>query len=82
MELKSVTGATPEERLAELGLELPPVPGAVADYVTHTQIENIIYTSGMLPWIDGELQFAGRMGDNLTVEQGYAAFQRSMALRS
>lgn len=77
MELRSVTGATPEERLAELGLNLPPVPEAVADYVTHTQIGNIIYTSGMLPWIDGELQFTGIMGDNLTLEQGYSAFQLS-----
>lgn len=77
MELKAVTGSTPEERLAELDLELPPVPEAVADYVTHTQIGNIIYTSGMLPWIDGELQFTGMMGDNLSVEDGYAAFQLS-----
>ncbi len=38
MMLKEVTSETPEERLAELGLELPPVPEAVADYVTHTQI--------------------------------------------
>ena len=77
MKLGNVTGATPEERLLELGLELPPVPVAVADYVTHTQIGNIIYTSGMLPWINGELKFAGLMGDTLTVEQGYAAFQLS-----
>lgn len=77
MKLKNVTGNTPESRLAELGLALPPVPDAVADYVTHTQIGNIIYTSGMLPWIDGELQFTGLMGDNLTVEDGYAAFQLS-----
>lgn len=77
MELKSVSGATPEERLAQLGLTLPPVPEAVADYETHTQIGNIIYTSGMLPWIGGALQFTGMMGDNLTVEDGYAAFQLS-----
>ncbi|MDA8746898.1 RidA family protein [Litoreibacter sp.] len=70
-------GATPEERLAELGLELPPVPKAVADYVTHTQIDSIIYTSGMLPWIDGDLKFVGKMGGELTVEQGYQAFQLS-----
>ena len=31
----------------------------------------------MLPWIDGELKFRGRMGAELTVEQGYAAFQLS-----
>lgn len=72
-----VSGDTPEERLRSLGLELPPVPEAVADYVTHTQIGPMIYTSGMLPWIGGALQFTGKMGAELTVEQGYQAFQLS-----
>jgi enamine deaminase RidA (YjgF/YER057c/UK114 family) len=77
MKLKSVTGTTPEQRLSELGLELPPVPEAVADYITHTQIGSIIYTSGMLPWVAGDLKFEGKMGAELTVEQGYEAFQLS-----
>jgi len=77
MQLESVTGATPEERLEALGLALPPVPEAVADYVTHTQIGSIIYTSGMLPWVAGDLQFTGLMGAELTLEQGYQAFQLS-----
>lgn len=77
MKLKEVTSGTPEERLAELGLALPPVPEAVADYVTHTQIGQIIYTSGMLPWTAGDLKFKGKMGAELTLEQGYEAFQLS-----
>lgn len=77
MKLTHVTSETPEDRLAELGLKLPPVPEAVADYVTHTQIGPIIYTSGMLPWIAGDLKFKGKMGAELTVEQGYEAFQLS-----
>jgi len=70
-------GLTPEDRLNELDMTLPPVPEAVADYVTHTQIGNVIYTSGMLPWIGGDLKFVGKMGSELTVEQGYDAFQLS-----
>lgn len=77
MKLEQVTGNTPEERLSNLGLELPPVPEPVADYITHTQIGSMIYTSGMLPWIDGDLKFEGKMGAELTVEQGYQAFQLS-----
>lgn len=77
MQLENVSGDTPEARLAALGLELPSVPKPVADYVTHTQIGDVIYTSGMLPWIDGVLQFSGRMGEDLTVEQAYQAFQLS-----
>ncbi|MBX2837545.1 MAG: RidA family protein [Gammaproteobacteria bacterium] len=70
-------GSTPEERLDELNLKMPPVPEAVADYVTHTQIGSVIYTSGMLPWIGGDLKYTGKMGADLTVEQGYEAFQLS-----
>jgi enamine deaminase RidA (YjgF/YER057c/UK114 family) len=78
MKLKNdITGTTPEQRLADLGLELPPVPEAVADYITHTQIGNIVYTSGMLPWVGGDLKFKGRLGAELTVEEGYQAFQLS-----
>ena len=77
MQLKPVIGNTPEERLDNLGLALPPVPEAVADYVTHTQIGPIVYTSGMLPWIAGDLKFRGKMGAELTVQQGYQAFQLS-----
>lgn len=76
MQLKSVNGNTPEERLEELGLELPPVPEAVADYVTHTQIGPIIYTSGMLPWIAGDLKFEGKMGAELTLEQTHSPIGR------
>jgi hypothetical protein len=43
----------------------------------HTQIGQIIYTSGMLPWIGGELRFTGTMGKDLELEQGYQAFQLS-----
>ncbi len=53
MKLREVSSGTPEERLTELGLALPPVPEAVADYATHTQIGPIIYTSGMLPGLPG-----------------------------
>ena len=75
--MTDLKGETPEDRIAELGLELPPVPQAVADYVTYTQIGQSIYTSGMLPWIDGDLKFAGKMGRELTVEDGYKAFRLS-----
>jgi enamine deaminase RidA (YjgF/YER057c/UK114 family) len=60
MKLNPVSGSTPEARLEELGLTLPPVPEPVADYVTYTQIGSIIYISGMLPWVEGDLKFKGK----------------------
>jgi enamine deaminase RidA (YjgF/YER057c/UK114 family) len=68
--------ATAEQRLAELGHELPPAPGAVAAYQPWAIVGNMLYTSGQLPWRDGKtLLFKGRIGADLTAEQGFDACQ-------
>jgi enamine deaminase RidA (YjgF/YER057c/UK114 family) len=64
---------TPEERLAELGIELPPAPPAVGAYVPWVQTGNLVVTSFQLPWKDGELAYTGKLGADLSVEDGYAA---------
>ena len=63
----------PEERLAELGIILPPPPSAVGAYDPWVQTGNLVLTSGQLPWLDGELAYTGRLGDELTVDDGYQA---------
>ncbi len=73
----SADGRTPEQRLASLGLELPPVAGAVANYVPWAITGNLLMTSGQLPWIAGELKFKGKIGRDLTAEQGYQACRLS-----
>ena len=70
--------ATAEQRLAELGLDLPPAPAAVAAYEPWAIVGNMLYTSGQLPWRDGRtLLFKGRIGADLTLEQGYEACKLS-----
>lgn len=69
--------ATPEERLAALGVALPPVPGAVGDYAPWVITGNLLMTSGQLPWVNGELKYVGKIGSDLTVEEGYQAFRLS-----
>jgi enamine deaminase RidA (YjgF/YER057c/UK114 family) len=64
---------TAETRLRELGLVLPKAAGAVANYVPWAIVGNMLYTSGQLPWIDGDLKFKGKIGHELTLEQGYEA---------
>ena len=65
---------TPEERLAELGLEIPPPPAAaVSSYVPWTRVGDLVLTSGQLPWRDGVMAYEGRLGAELTVEDGYEA---------
>lgn len=55
-------GISPEARLAELGLTLPPVARPVAAYVPAVRTGNYVYTSGQLPTVDGELVEVGRVG--------------------
>jgi enamine deaminase RidA (YjgF/YER057c/UK114 family) len=57
-------------RLKELGLALPPVVPPVAAYVPAVQTGNLVYTSGQLPMVDGELPAVGKVGAQVTAEQG------------
>ena len=68
---------TPEERIAKLGLSLPEAAGAVANYVPWAISGNVVMTSGNLPWRDGKLAYTGRIGRELTGEEGYRACQLS-----
>ncbi len=68
---------TAEERLKDLGLILPKAAGAVANYVPWAIVGSMLYTSGQLPWIDGDLKFKGKIGKDLTPDQGYHACRLS-----
>ena len=64
---------SPEERLLELEITLPKAPAAVANYVPWIQTGSLLMTSGQLPWLNGEIQYAGKCGSDLSVEDGYEA---------
>ena len=64
---------TPEERLAQLGITLPPAPAGVAAYVSWVRTGDLVVTSGQLPWHDGELAFTGKLGGEVSDENGYRA---------
>ncbi len=62
-----------EQRLAELGLALPPTPPPMANYVTCLQVGDLLYTSGASCFVNGKPLFTGRLGAEVTLEQGYEA---------
>ncbi len=71
--------ATPETRLAALGITLPAAPPPVANYVNAVRTGNLVFLSGKGPAaVDGRLP-AGRVGVEFTVEEGYR-FARSTGL--
>ncbi|GID31437.1 RidA family protein [Paractinoplanes brasiliensis] len=57
-------------KLAELGLTLPKVVPPLASYVPAVQTGNYVYVSGQLPLVDGKLPYAGKVGAEVTAEQG------------
>ncbi|MFC7392100.1 RidA family protein [Scopulibacillus cellulosilyticus] len=67
------TLATPEEKLQSLGIDLSHVRPAVGNYVSHVRTGNLIFTSGQ-----GVDEFHGKLGRDLTVEEGYKASRQSM----
>jgi len=72
-----VSGAA--ERLAALGLSLPPVAPPVAAYVPAVRTGNYVYVSGQLPIVDGKLQATGKVGASVGTEEA-AALARVCAL--
>ena len=62
-----------EIRLKELHLELPPPPQPLATYVPAVRVGDLLFLSGVLPIRDGQLIFSGKLGRDLTVEQGMEA---------
>jgi enamine deaminase RidA (YjgF/YER057c/UK114 family) len=68
---------TPEERLHELGIDLPAAAAPVAAYVPCVRSGNLVYVSGQVPLVDGRPAWTGRLGaGGLRVEEGVAAAQR------
>jgi enamine deaminase RidA (YjgF/YER057c/UK114 family) len=55
-------------RLAELGLNLPPVAAPQAAYVPAVRTGNLVYTSGQLPFVDGDLVAVGKVGAEVSSE--------------
>ncbi len=62
-----------DARLKELGIELPEAAAPAANYIPYVVTGNQVFLSGQVTIWNGELRFLGRLGEALTVEQGYQA---------
>ena len=69
----------PSSRVRELGLVLPTLPRPLGAYVESSDAGNLLFLSGILPVANGKLAISGRLGDNLSIEQGQeVAFMASL----
>jgi enamine deaminase RidA (YjgF/YER057c/UK114 family) len=61
----------PEARLKALGIELPPAPNPVANYVNGVRTGNLIFLAGKGPKRADGSEITGKLGADVTIEQGY-----------
>lgn len=66
-----------EAKLKELGFTLPEPPEPVAVYLPAVQVGDLLFLSGTTCYADGEFLYTGRVGAELTLEEGYAAAQQT-----
>jgi len=62
-----------DQRLQELGIELPSAPGAAGAYVGYVQSGNMLFVAGQIPFWNGELKYTGKVGEELSIEDGQEA---------
>jgi enamine deaminase RidA (YjgF/YER057c/UK114 family) len=67
--------ADPEQRLKELGISLPQPPKPLGAYVEAVQTGSLLFLSGTLPVQAGQPRYVGRIGADLSVEDGRRAAQ-------
>lgn len=62
-----------EEKIKELGFEIPEVALPLAAYIPAKQVGNFVMTSGQVPVVKGELKYSGKVGKDISLEEGTKA---------
>ncbi len=63
----------PQERMQQLGLELPQVPMPAASYIPAVRTGNLVFTAGQVSFEDGEIRVTGKVGDAVSLEEAQHA---------
>ena len=62
-----------EERIKELGIDLPLASPPGAMYVPVKQLGNALFVAGQVPFVDGVMQYPGKVGEEVTLEEAQEA---------
>lgn len=65
-----------EERLAELGIILPPAPQPVASYIPVKVVGDLAWVAAQIPMQDGAVTVAGKVGEKVTIDEASAGARR------
>lgn len=58
-----------EEKLRDMGIEVPEAAKPLAAYIPALRVGNLIYTAGQIPLVAGKLELTGKVGQDVTLEQ-------------
>ncbi len=64
---------TVDQRLSDLGITLPDPAAPAANYIPYVISGNLVFVSGQITMVDGELKYVGKVGDDFGIEEGYQA---------
>ncbi|BBI33427.1 RidA family protein [Cohnella abietis] len=67
-----------EKRLEQLGIQLPAAPAPKFTYLPCNRTGNLLYLSGQDCRINGVLMYEGKLGQEITIEQGQAAAKQTI----
>jgi enamine deaminase RidA (YjgF/YER057c/UK114 family) len=81
MSAPDAEATSPDERLAALGLKLPPVTAPLAAYVPAVRSGAMVYTAGQLPMVEGQLLATGKVGAEVGAVEA-AALARTCGLNA
>lgn len=62
-----------EKRLKELNITLPEPMEPLASFTNYVLVDDLLFISGQGPFIDGKIQYSGKVGGTRTKEEGYAS---------
>lgn len=64
-----------EQILNGIGIEIPEAPKPLASYIPVTKVGNLVFTAGQIPLKGGALAYEGKVGTDITIEEGIKAAQ-------
>ncbi|MFM9129632.1 MAG: RidA family protein [Actinomycetes bacterium] len=62
-----------ENKIKDLGLQLPEPPKPLAAYIPAKQVGNLVFTAGQLPMVNGEIILKGLLGQDVEIDPAYNA---------
>ncbi|TDX10467.1 enamine deaminase RidA (YjgF/YER057c/UK114 family) [Flavobacterium sp. S87F.05.LMB.W.Kidney.N] len=69
----NLSAQTPEQKLSQLGIQLPQIPESLGSYVDMVKVGNMVFLSGRGPLKADGKYITGKVGSSLTTEEGYQA---------